>query len=114
MTPATIVRKAHEDGVQLSLSASGSIKVVGGSVAVSKWLPTIRLYRDEIIAIIRCSANGHEALTARSDHDGRVILSWLARIGETDPLMMREVIDLCRTNVDARSYFVGRSANAID
>jgi len=38
------------------------------------------------------------------------IRDWLARIEETDPATIAEVMDKCRRDADARAYFVGRAA----
>jgi hypothetical protein len=38
------------------------------------------------------------------------IRAWLARIEETDPATIAEVIDYCRRDADARDYFTGRAA----
>ena len=38
-----------------------------------------------------------------------MIRGWLADIGETDPDTIHEVIEGCRTNFDARGYFLGRA-----
>ena len=44
---------------------------------------------------------------ARSD--GAADPGWLAAIGETDPVTIGEVIDRCRSDVEARAYFIGRA-----
>ncbi len=42
--------------------------------------------------------------------DREKIASWLAHIGETDPATIAEVMEHCRTDKQARAYYVGRSA----
>jgi len=37
------------------------------------------------------------------------IRAWLAHIEETDPAIIAEVLDKCRTNLEARRYFLKRS-----
>lgn len=37
------------------------------------------------------------------------IRAWLAHIGETDPAIIAEVLDQCRTDADARYYFIRRA-----
>ena len=106
MSAAAIIRDAQADGVQLALSASGSIKASGDGAVVNRWLPTIRQHRDEIIEALRCAANDASAMT---DQDERRILAWLDHIGETDLPTIGEVIDRCRSNPEARRYFLERA-----
>lgn len=42
--------------------------------------------------------------------DRERVLKWLAHIGETDQAVIDEVINQCRTDKEARAYYVGRSA----
>jgi hypothetical protein len=35
---------------------------------------------------------------------------WLAHIEETDPAIIADLLDKCRTDADARGYFIGRAA----
>lgn len=42
MTPATIIREAQADGVNLSLSRAGTINATGDGTAVNRWLAVIR------------------------------------------------------------------------
>lgn len=39
-----------------------------------------------------------------------LIRAWLAHIGESDPLMIADVIERCRTNSKVRDYFLARTA----
>ena len=52
MTPATIVREAHAEGVRLALSPSGNIKATGNGEAVNRWLSVIREHKTEIIDLL--------------------------------------------------------------
>lgn len=52
MNPATIIREAQADGVSLTLSPAGTIKAIGDGAAVNRWLPTIRKYKPEILAVL--------------------------------------------------------------
>jgi len=38
------------------------------------------------------------------------IRAWLAHIEETDPAIIAHLLDKCRTDTDARGYFIGRAA----
>lgn len=41
--------------------------------------------------------------------DRQKVLDWLARIGETDEACINEVLEQCKTDPDARRYYVMRS-----
>ena len=107
MSAAAIIREAQAAGVQLALSASGSIKASGDGAVVNRWLPTIRQHRDAIIEALRCAANDDSAMT---DQHERRILAWLDHIGETDPPTIGEVVDRCRSDPEARRYFLARAS----
>lgn len=40
------------------------------------------------------------------------IRAWLARIEETDPYIIADVLEQCRGDADARDYFIGQTANS--
>lgn len=41
------------------------------------------------------------------------VLGWLAQIGETDQVIVAEVLTLCRYDDDARAYYLGRAGYAV-
>lgn len=94
MTPATILRTAHQEGVGLILTPENTIRVTGDTVAVNRWLPTIRTRKADLLAAL-----GEE----------QVVRRWLAHIQEDDPEIIDEVIHKCRDNPEARSYFLHRA-----
>jgi len=53
MTPAAIIRQAAADGVALSLSSAGTIKVIGEPSAVDRWVMVIRTQKPGIVAALR-------------------------------------------------------------
>jgi hypothetical protein len=53
MTPAAIIAAATSDGVSLTLSPTGSIKVSGESEAVSRWTPTIAASKAGIVEALK-------------------------------------------------------------
>ena len=57
MTPASILREAAADGVNLVLSPSGTIMAKGDQAAVSRWIPVIRQHKPQIIEVLREAAN---------------------------------------------------------
>ena len=58
MTPATIIKQAHADGVTLALSPVGTIKAAGNSEAVNRWLPIIRERKAELLDELRAANDG--------------------------------------------------------
>jgi hypothetical protein len=53
MTPAAIIREAIESGVDLSLTAAGTIKAHGDQAAVSRLAPLIREHRFAVVAALK-------------------------------------------------------------
>lgn len=53
MKPETIIQEAAADGVSLSLSDTGTIKVNGEQVGVNRWLAVIRENKPGILAALR-------------------------------------------------------------
>ena len=111
MSALDIVKRIESDGVRLALSDSGTIKAVGDGAAVNRWLPTIRERKSEIIAALQQAENdpADKPISILSSQGETVIIAWLAAIGETDPVTIGEVIDRCRSDVEARAYFIGRA-----
>ena len=99
MTASEVIDAAGADGVSLSLSSNGKIKVFGAQKDVNEWRPLIRENKSDIIMALRSAAN-----------ETGVILAWLAHIGETDEAIISEVLSRCRHDADAREYFIGRAA----
>ena len=60
MTPETVVQDATRDGVTLSLTALGTIKLNGEKTAVAKWTPTIRDHKAELVELL--AANDADTL----------------------------------------------------
>jgi hypothetical protein len=58
MTPATLIRESHADGVSLSVTPTGTIKVTGNGAAVNRWLAAIREQKAGIIDALKVGAGG--------------------------------------------------------
>lgn len=56
MTPATIIQGAQAEGVRLTLSSAGNIKVIGDGAAVSRWQIVIREHKAVIIEALKVAA----------------------------------------------------------
>lgn len=100
MNPAKIIKQSAADGVLIKLSADGALKATGDQKHVDKWLPVIREHKPEIIKTLS------EAMTADEEN---LVLKWLMRIEETDPVIIDFVLSKCRMDVDALDYFLGRA-----
>jgi len=50
MKPSLILEQIAADGLKLSVSEDGNLKLVGDESAVNLWLKTIREYKSELIA----------------------------------------------------------------
>ena len=57
MTAASIIHEALADGIALTLSPAGTIRVKGSSSVVSHWAPLIRQHKDELIAIMQAAGD---------------------------------------------------------
>ena len=57
MNPAMIIIQATADGLNLALSATGTIKATGEAAVVNRWLPLIREHKVDIISELQAAAN---------------------------------------------------------
>lgn len=76
MTPITIIRKTQEEGLKLTLSPSGTIKVTGDATVVNRWLALIREHKAEITEVLSIGAS----CTKISSH------WWLINYLDRDPV----------------------------
>ncbi len=67
MTPETILRDAAQDGVDLTLTKSGSIKLSGSKSAIEKWTPSIRDHKPEILATLNVESRIWHVIYGRWD-----------------------------------------------
>lgn len=114
MTPVAIIETAGREGVMLSLSDVGTIKVVGDGAAVSRWLPTIRECKAEIIGVLKTGGEVQilPRLLPLAANEVATVRGWLAYIGENDPDTVAEVIASCQKDLEARRYFIAQAASA--
>ena len=73
MNPATIIREAQEDGVNLALSPAGTIKATGDASAVNRWLPILKAYKPGILSALKEAANDTPGDTPIPDDLERLI-----------------------------------------
>jgi hypothetical protein len=95
MTPATIIRNATADGVELRVSG-GSLKASGDREALTRWLPIIRENKPEILSALQGAANDDSAQPAPphadrgTDQDPRKDAERIAKVVatlEVDPAL---------------------------
>ena len=53
MSTATLIQEARAEGVLLSLTPAGTLKVIGNEVAVHQWVPTLRPHRQALLDALR-------------------------------------------------------------
>jgi hypothetical protein len=63
------------------------------AIAAEPFVPTVR-----------------QTSTPMTPDEELTIRAWLALIGETDPTMVVDLLNQCRTDADARDYFIERAA----
>lgn len=67
MTPATIIRAAQADGVRLTLSPAGTIRLAGDGAVVNRWLAVIREHKSDIIRVLRAANDPLKAIDGVGD-----------------------------------------------
>ena len=69
----TIIKEAIADGVHVSLTPAGKLKISGSDEAVKKWLPVLQEKKDELTASLHDELPAWKWLVTFPD--GREILS---------------------------------------
>lgn len=65
------------------------------------------------VTVANRSGKDFSDITPMTKEEETKIHSWLAYIEETDQEIIAEVLEKCRTDREARAYFIGRSDNEI-
>lgn len=52
MTPAHIVKESRHNGLILTATADGRIKVIGEKERICQWLPLLKAHKDDLLTII--------------------------------------------------------------
>jgi len=60
MISSIIIHSARSDGVVLSISPSGTVKVTGKTAAVNQWLEPIKQHKADILAALKAEAANDE------------------------------------------------------
>lgn len=97
MTATAIIKQASDDGVTITASSTGHLKLVGDQTAVNRWVPVIREHKSGILAALQ------------PDPAVIAIKAWLDFIGETHQPIIDEVLQMVATDPEALRYFLWRS-----
>jgi hypothetical protein len=58
MNAAAVLRSARADGLKLTVSETGAVKLSGSRGAVDRWVPAITSNKPDIVALLRQEADG--------------------------------------------------------
>ena len=61
MSALQVLEEAAADGVELSVTPSGTVKARGSQDAVKRWVPILREHKSELLAALTRAANGEPA-----------------------------------------------------
>lgn len=87
MSPTEIIERATDEGVQLTLSPSGSISAKGDQSTIARWLPAIKQSKAAIIAELQLERRRASVLTMLRENPGiRYAIEVLD--ADTDPVVV--------------------------
>ena len=98
MSAATIIKQAANDGVTITASSTGHLKLRGEQTAINRWVLVVREHKPDIMAALQ------------TDPAVIAIRRWLAYIGETHQPIIDEVLTKCANDPGALAYYLIRSA----
>jgi hypothetical protein len=78
MSPATIIKNAAQDGVVLELNRAGGIEAIGERAKVERWLPKIREFKPQILAVLQQAANDDSISNPKAEVRRQRVLEMLA------------------------------------
>lgn len=91
MSPASIIQKVQADGIELKLSPTGTIKMIGENAAADRWLTVIRENKQAIIAELQIEE----------------VRNWLINTGRSaEDYLFRLIIEKCHNDAEALKYFL--------
>ena len=76
MTPVLIFQQATTDGLSLTLSQAGTIKVKGDQAAVTRWLPTISEHKPELLALLAANEDENQEVILEAAEERAAILEY--------------------------------------
>jgi hypothetical protein len=88
MSPAEIIERSNEEGVQLTLSPSGSISAKGNPSAIDRWLLKIKHNKAAIITELQLEHRRAKVREMLRDNPG---ISYAIEVADanTDPVIVR-------------------------
>ena len=98
MTLSTLIRKRDFGNTATAISAIS---------AAQQWCDALTVARIATVAVATRQNQKTTTLTAENE---LAVLWWVKSIGEDDPVMIEDVLDRCRTNLEALTYFLWRAA----
>lgn len=57
MSASTVLSALLSDGIQLDITDHGTLRYRGDQASIDRWLPTIRAYKAELLALLATPAN---------------------------------------------------------
>lgn len=94
MSGATIIGQAADDGVTITASSTGHLKLRGEKTAINRWVLVVREHKPDIMAALQ------------TDPAVIAIRRWLAYIGETHQPIIEEVMEMIATDPAALAYYL--------
>jgi hypothetical protein len=93
--------------------SSFDVSLVGDCIEISPFskltppqIEFLKLHKAEILNEL--------SINSLAANEETAILAWLASIDETDPAMIVETLDSCRSDPEAKAYFLGRAKEAVE
>ncbi len=87
MSPAEIIERSNEEGVQITLSLSGSISAKGDPLAIDRWLPKIKYNKAAIITELQLEHRRAKVREMLRDNPG---INYAIEVADanTDPVIV--------------------------
>ena len=98
MNPTVIIQQAAAEGVRVLLGPTGNLKVSGDQVAVNRWRSSFSEHKKGIVALLQ-----QPSVPPLTRKDESTLRTWLKDQGETDPVLIAEVLESARHNVQWRA-----------
>ena len=98
MTLSTLIRKRDSGNAATAIPAISATQQLGDAPTVAR------------IATVAVATRRNKKATTLTANNELAVLWWLNSIGEDDPVMIEDVLDRCRTNLEALTYFLWRAS----
>jgi len=91
MTVDEIINSALSDGITLSISKVGKLKIEGGEQPIKKWLPAIRENKTAILAALSHQPGRTENTTQKTPH----LLAGTVNVWRSSKSWENKTLDAC-------------------